>query len=118
MARIQLMGGSDSGVADFSVVGAVVTVNGVSIDCAAREADDEQHIEIRQTKGGTIKEGTTGVYVAVIIVPARRYTEVLVEEESMGEVRQVPKQVPVALDPNAVIVKLWPYAPQPAVAAV
>lgn len=118
MARIQLMGGPDSGVADFSVVGAVVTVSGVSIDCAARETDDEQHIEIRQTKGGTVKEGLTGAYVAVVIIPARRYNEVMVEETSMGEVRLVPKKVPAPLDPNAVIIKLWPFAPQPTVAAI
>lgn len=91
--------------ADFAVTGAVITVAGVVIDCEAREADASQTIEIR-LHDGVAQEGGEGALLAQIEIPARRYED---EEGPVGEDGQ-PTLVrnPLPLDPNRVIVTLWP----------
>lgn len=93
-------------VSDFSVSGGVVTVAGVTIDCAQRQADSSVCVEIRSNHGQP-SEGGDGAYLAQIDIPARGYTDV----ESTGEdgKPQVDRE-PVALDPNAVTITLWPTA--------
>lgn len=95
-------------VADFSVSGANVTVAGVAIDCAERQQDIAVSVEVRQNIGGP-SEGGNGVYLAQIEIPARRYETVTVpaegEDEQPTELRE-----PLPLDPNAVVVTLWPTA--------
>jgi hypothetical protein len=96
-------------VADFSVSGANVTIAGVAIDCAARQQDIAVTVEVRQNLGGP-SEGGNGAYLAQIEIPARRYeTNTTIPAE--GEDEQ-PTEVsePLPLDPNAVVVTLWPTA--------
>lgn len=91
-------------VADFAVSGAVITVAGVTVDCAERQLDTSVQIEIRTADGGAI-EGGDGAYLAQIMIPARRYDEV------PGETEEDPVEiVPAPLDPNAIEIVLWPTA--------
>lgn len=92
-------------VADFSVSGPVVTVAGVTVDCAARQRDVAELIEIRGNSTGP-SEGGNGAYLAQISIPARRYTTVTVAGID-GE-PDTTAQVPEQLDPDAVLVTLWP----------
>lgn len=85
-------------VADFSVSGAVVVVSGVVIDCAARQQDGGVMVEVRQNNHG-VTEGGDGAYLAQIEIPAREFEEA----PEGGEDR-----VALPLDPNAVVVTLWP----------
>lgn len=91
-------------VADFAVSGAVVTVAGVTVDCAERQLDTSVQIEIRAAEGGAI-EGGDGAYLAQIMIQARRYDEV------PGETEEDPVEIVAApLDPNAIEIVLWPTA--------
>jgi hypothetical protein len=94
-------------VAEFAVSGAKITVAGVEIDCAAREADADQTIEIRQ-KGTRAREGGTGAYLAQIHIPARRYTETPGEPDEDGN--PTITQTPAPFDANRVVLTLWPAA--------
>ncbi|MDO8031917.1 hypothetical protein O3297_00685 [Janthinobacterium sp. SUN128] len=59
-------------VAEFAFTGAIVTVAGVVIDCAARQLDTDVAIEIRNNRGDP-GEGGNGAYLAQISIPARRF---------------------------------------------
>ena len=97
-------------VADFSVSGANVTVAGVAIDCAERQQDIAVTVEVRQNIGGP-SEGGNGAYLAQIEIPARCYETVIVPAEGEGEDEQPTElREPLPLDPNAVVVTLWPTA--------
>lgn len=95
-------------VADFAVSGTNVTVAGVTIDCAARQQDIAVTVEVRQNIDGP-SEGGNGAYLTQIEIPARRYETNTIpaagEDEQPTEVRE-----PLPLDPNAVVVTLWPTA--------
>ncbi|MDR1709651.1 MAG: hypothetical protein LBS70_08035 [Candidatus Accumulibacter sp.] len=93
-------------VAEFSVSGAVITVAGVEIDCAARETDAAQTIEIRKGKNGRVREGGTGAFLAQIEIPARRYVDEPGEPDEDGQPTIVSSAVP--FDANRVAVTLWP----------
>ena len=86
-------------VADFSIIGTIITVAGVSIDCVERQNDGTVNVEIRHNAGGA-GEGGNGAYLAQITIPARRYSMV----EGDGE----EQQIAVPLDPNAIEITLWP----------
>jgi len=93
-------------VADFSVAAGVVTVAGVAIDCASREADETQTVEIR-IKDGNAHEGGMGAFLAKIEIPAREYAETKGEPDPQtGEPTVV--RTPVAFDPNRIAITLWP----------
>lgn len=91
-------------VADFSIAGALVTVAGVAIDCAARQQDVATVVEIRAGAAGAA-EGGDGAYLAQIRIPARRYDEHEIDDEH-GNLTVLRDALP--LDPNAVEVTLWP----------
>ena len=91
-------------VADFSVSGAIVTIAGVTVDCAARQLDTGVTIEIRSS-AGSAHEGGDGAYLAQIEIPVRRYTEL---ETTDQDGKAVISRDAVALDPNAVVITLWP----------
>jgi hypothetical protein len=95
-------------VADFAVAGAIVTVSGVSIDCAARQQDIAVTVEIRNN-GGMPGEGGDGAYLAQIEIPARRYEAATIPAEDEDEQPTVMSE-PQPLDPHAVVVTLWPTA--------
>ncbi len=91
-------------VADFSVSGCIVTVAGVTIDCAARQLDTAVTVELRANETGP-SEGGNGAYLAQIDIPARRYIDVDgVDPE--GEPTVLREAIP--LDPNAITITLWP----------
>lgn len=98
-------------VAEFAFAGTIVTVAGVSIDCAQRQLDVAVAVEIRSNQIGA-SEGGNGAYLAQITIPARRYSIVEVANEEGGDgiakVSSLRQQAP--LDPNAVQVTLWPTA--------
>lgn len=104
MAQIILKG---STVADFSVFGTIVTVAGLPVDCAERQSDAEEIIEIRNSAKGPV-EGGNGAYLAVIRIPARRYHD----EAGPDDEQDNPTIVPVAdhLDPHSIEITLWPTA--------
>lgn len=93
-------------VADFSVSGSLVTVAGVTVDCAQRQADSSVCVEIRSTHG-VPREGGDDAYLAQIDIPARSYIDV---EAADADGRPQVAREPVALDPNAVTITLWPTA--------
>ncbi|WMC11778.1 hypothetical protein PU634_05265 [Oceanimonas pelagia] len=103
---------SGSPVADFAVSGNMVTVAGLSIDCAARQEDTAVTIEIRAHKGEVVEGGQDGAYLAHIHIPARTYTEVPAEggEEGLDGEQPQSERVADPLDHNAVVVTLWPVA--------
>ena len=94
-------------VAEFSFAGSVVVVAGIEVDCAARQGDTAVTVEVRANKSGP-SEGGSGAYLAQIAIPARVYVDAPGEDDKDGK-PTVIKQ-PVALDPNAVAVTLWPTA--------
>jgi len=91
-------------VADFAVSGATVTVAGISIDCADRQRYVAVTIEIRSGLNGPV-EGGDGAYLAQIEIPAS-----INEAESINEDGESVASAAVMLDPNAVVVTLWPVA--------
>ena len=94
-------------VADFAVAGAVVTVAGIVVDCAERQGDTAVSVEVRNNKSGP-SEGGAGAYLAQIDIPARRYIDVAGADDNDGKPTVIKE--PVALDPNAVAITLWPTA--------
>lgn len=95
-------------VTDFAVSGTTVMVAGVEIDCADRQEDVGVVIEIRNNTGGPT-EGGDGPYMAQIEIPARRYEVGTAYPDDPNE-EPVEVRDPVPLDPNAVVVTLWPSA--------
>lgn len=95
-------------VADFSVSGVAVTVAGVTVDCASRQLDTAVTVEIRANQAGP-SEGGDGAYLAQIDIPARRYETTVVPAEVDGE-QPTEVREPLPLDPNAIVVTLWPTA--------
>lgn len=91
-------------VSDFAVLGAQVTVSGVTVDCAEHQQDIGVLLEIRANNSGP-GLGGDGAYLAQIEIPARRYhtLESNGEEGGQGEGKEA-----LPLDPAAVIVTLWP----------
>lgn len=89
-------------VADFSIVGAEVTVSGITINCLDRQEDSSVIIEIRKNAGGA-GEGGDGAYLAQIEIPARQYIEIPGDTEEEQMTREA-----VPLDPHAISVTLWP----------
>ncbi len=95
-------------VADFAVSGAVVSVAGVPVDCAASQQDVAVVIEIR-SNDGIAGVGGDGAYLAQIEIPARRYETTTIPAEGEGE-QDTEVRSPLPLDPDAVVVTLWPTA--------
>lgn len=98
-------------VAEFSVAGSIVTVAGVVVDCASRQADASAVIEIRRNSG-VAEEGGAGAYLAHIEIPAKTYHEE--ESDTASEGGEEPGTVQVAdpLNPDAVVITLWPTTNQ------
>jgi len=108
MARITLIDPGQT-VADFSVNGAVITVAGITTDCAERQQDAAVIVEIRE-RNGTVFEShggnEGGAFVAHINIPAKVYEQTTVDGDG-DEDAQTPAAQP--LDPNAISVTLWPF---------
>ena len=93
--------------ASVAIDGATVTIGGVAIDCAARQADSRVLVDVMDDGGG-LREGGTGRRVASLAIPPRRYTT---EDGGLDEDGN-PTTVEVAepLDPARVVIRLWTYA--------
>jgi hypothetical protein len=110
MAIITLMGRSTEPVANVSVVGSVVTVAGVSVDCDARQDEKIVHVEVRQLDDLSYAESDEGNYVGTVVIPAKTPLPVVIEVDdvSAGIVSETGGGF-AALDPNAIIIQLWPH---------
>lgn len=91
-------------VANFSVNGTQVIVEGFEIDCAQRQEDATVIIEVRKVAGEVVEGGQRGSYLAHIDIPPREYETVITGEGEEEETQQTIKP----LDHNAVVVTLWP----------
>jgi len=94
-------------VADFAISGAIVTIAGLPIDCAERQQDVSVLVEIRDEDGVAV-EGGDGPYLAHIQIPSRRYAPAIAPQNDDEEGGGSDTGNPLPLDPNAVIVTLWP----------
>jgi hypothetical protein len=107
--RIEMMG--QGPVPDFSVNDLVVNVEGVEIDCAPRQTDKREIIDIRAT-GDQVAEGTGDALVASIVIPPIQYEEVPADPADpggeAGEESVILQQVPLSSD--LVLLRLWPRA--------
>lgn len=107
MARLEMMG--DGACADFSISGTMVSVGNVNVDCAVWQSDHEMIVDIcSDDNGGFVAGASNGkAYVLSCIIPPRRYELV---EDGEDENGPIMKQVAIPLNPNDVVVKVWPYA--------
>lgn len=98
--RLEVMGAGPH--PDLSINGAVVTIKGYEVDCAARQEDSAVIVDLRLGKKGVTETG--GSYqIASIHIPPAEYEEVI-EQESEEETHSLIKK---PLDANAVLVTLW-----------
>jgi len=107
-------------VASFAIDGATITVAGHTVDCAQRQRDTAQTVEVRWING-TAAEGDSGPYLAQIDIPARRYELRAAPDAdpanpdggpvtgTAGSAAQATRE-PMPLDPNSIVVTLWPFA--------
>lgn len=100
MAQIKLIANGQV-VNDFAVNGTEITVAGLTVDAAEHQSDSETVLEIRTGSDGP-RLGGDGDFLAHIHVPAARYIETEGEGDEGGTRDQVP------LDPNEVLIILWP----------
>lgn len=108
MAHITLQNPNQP-VADFSVSGAVITIAGTVIDCAARQADDQVLLNVAKDKSGAVKINPArgGTCLAIIRIPAKQYQDVPgAPDPQTGDPIMVRTEIP--LDPNTISVELWP----------
>ena len=84
-----------------------VIVAGRQVECADRQSDVEEIIEIRNSAKGPV-EGGKGAYLAVIRIPARRYHDEPGPDDDQGHSTVVPVADP--LDPHSIEITLWPTA--------
>jgi hypothetical protein len=102
---------------DYSLDGNILTISGVAIDLAAEEGEQE----IRITLGccnGMVHRGLMPccTYVADVIIPPRRYETAVIESSTdinggdTDEATTHTKSVPIPLDPESVVLRLWPVA--------
>ena len=96
-------------IAPFAVTDADLTIGDVTIDYAAEQQDAAVEIVVRHDAGRFVRDGDNGAIVAIVRIPARRYTEQPGDIDPMtGEPTVVRAAEP--LDTNAVSVELWPFA--------
>jgi hypothetical protein len=105
---------------DYSQEGVNLTIGGISVDLEAEQGDQEVIITFSNHEG-MIHRGMMLCceYVADVIIPPRKYETVEVENEhgeDEGEADEKPgthtESVPVALDLDSVMLRLWPVAAQ------
>jgi hypothetical protein len=96
-------------VAPVAIAADHLTIGDVTIDFAAEQQDAAAEIVIRHHAGAFVRGGAAGAIVAIVRIPARRYTEQLGDANPMtGE--PTTTRVAEPIDPNAVSVELWPFA--------
>jgi hypothetical protein len=106
---------------DYSLNGSILTIGGLSVDLAQEQGDQEVIITIGRCKG-MVHRGLMGKsceYLADVIIPPRKYETVDVEGPGSGTVGSGDEEpvthtesVPVPLDLDSVILRLWPVVEQ------
>lgn len=92
---------------DFSLAGSTVTVDGVEIDCDARQTDAQNVIDISRHHGKTQEGG--GYLLASIRIPPRQYIEVEDDTAPATEPgEQNMTRQPQPLNAGRVAVTIWP----------
>jgi hypothetical protein len=100
---------------DYSFDGAILTIGGIAVDLEAEQGDQEVIITFSD-HNGMIHRGMMPCckYVAEVLIPPRQYLSVETEGPPAsftgdGEVLATHMEtVPVPLDVDSVILKLWP----------
>lgn len=107
MARIELIGSGER--CDFSVLGTVVSVGGLTVDCSDYQADSEEICLDICREGDAFVVGTAEgrAYVISIIIPPKTYEEVSEGVDENGD--PITQRVAAAMDPAQLLLKLWPY---------
>lgn len=90
---------------DISISGTAVTVSGVEIDAAKRQADSAQIIDIR-SDGRDAHEGGDGRQLATVEIPPMRH-QIVDTNETDEDGEPITQREPVELDPDHVLVTLW-----------
>ena len=94
---------------DILKSGLIVEVEGVNVNTAERQRDVEIIIDIRADASGRVTEGVDGQLIAMIVIPARRWSvKPSGELDSFGN--PTVDRAPVPLDPATVSITLWPFA--------
>jgi hypothetical protein len=103
---------------DYSLEVTMLTVGGIAVDLEAEQGDQETIITFSNHEG-MIHRGMMPCceYVADVIIPPRKYETMEVEGErgkndKDEEPKMLTESVPVALDLDSVILRLWPVAAQ------
>jgi len=86
-----------------------LSIGDITVDFAAEQQDTAAEIIIHHHAGAFVRGGDQGAIVAIVRIPARRYTE---QPGDADPISGAPTTTRVAepLDPNAVSVELWPFA--------
>lgn len=102
---------------DYSLEGGILTIGGIAVDLETEQGEQEAIITFSRCCG-QVHRGMMpcSEYVADVIIPPRIYETVEVAdtpgegEASDEEPRMHAERVPVTLDLNTVILRLWPIA--------
>jgi hypothetical protein len=96
-------------IAPVSIAADRLSIGDITVDFAAEQQDTAAEIVIRHHAGAFVRGGDHGAIVAIVRIPARRYTE---QPGDADPITGAPTTTRVAepLDPNAVSVELWPFA--------
>ena len=109
MARIELQEPGGANSVDYSVNGLVVTVGGITVNCAEMQQDHQVLIDICDNGRGGFTLGATddSPYVMNIVIPPRQYQDVPDGEDEDGSPKT--RREPVPLKNSEVTLRLWPY---------
>jgi hypothetical protein len=111
--QIQKVDPSRESFSDFSLVDHILKIGEIPVDLDYEERDQEVIISFTQCDG-EVHRGlmACGDYVAEVVIPPRRYEIVDVDdvpkEDSDEEPGTHTESVPIPLDIDSVVLKLWP----------
>ncbi len=91
---------------DFSIEGSIVKVGNIQVDCSQLQSDSENIIDICEDGNGNLILGKGKSFVMNIVIPPKKYQEIQKEDEDGNPVIE---KVAIELDPDEVVLKLWPY---------
>ncbi|MCD6526989.1 MAG: hypothetical protein J7K75_08390 [Desulfuromonas sp.] len=99
-------------VSDYALDGSVLTVAGVAIDLAARQADVTAMVDLTADHNGVVAEGLAGSYVASVVIPPRQHR--FVDSGELGfDDQPVMSRQALPLNVAAVQLFLWPMENNP-----
>jgi hypothetical protein len=95
-------------IAPISIAADSLAIGDITVNFAAEQKDTSSVIVIRHYAGAFVRGGDQGAIVAVVCIPARRYTE---QPGDIDPITGEPITIQVAepFDPNTVSVELWPF---------